>query len=57
MTAFPNSPRVIKGAIVGVDVLNTIGSVMVSQYNPDTTTRQLEARAASEDGDWAKRKD
>ncbi len=44
MTTFPNSPRLIKGALVGVDVFNPLGSVVVFQYNPDTMTRRLEAR-------------
>ncbi|MDI3466983.1 MAG: hypothetical protein OJF50_005804 [Nitrospira sp.] len=51
MSSFPNSPRLIKGALVGVDILNPVGSVVVFQYNPDTMTRRLEARAASGDGD------
>lgn len=51
MTTFPNSPRLIKGALVGVDIFNPLASVVVFQYNPDTMTRRLEARAASSDGD------
>lgn len=52
MTTFPtNSPRLIKGALVGVDAVNPVGTVVVFQYNPDTMTRRLEARAASGDGD------
>lgn len=51
MTTFPNYPRLIKGALVGTDILNPAGTVVVSQYNPDTMTRRLEARAASGDGD------
>jgi hypothetical protein len=45
MTTFPNSPRLIKGALVGVDIFNPLASVVVFQYNPDTMTRRLEARA------------
>lgn len=45
MTTFPNSPRLMKGAIVGVDVFNPLASVVVFQYNPDTMTRRLEARS------------
>lgn len=44
MTTFPNSPRLIKGALVGVDISNPLASVVVFQYNPDTMTRRLEAR-------------
>ena len=51
MSTFPNSPRLIKGALVGVDLLNPVASVVVFQYNPDTMTRRLEARAATGDGD------
>ena len=51
MSTFPNSPRLIKGALVGVDPLSPVGSVVVFQYNPDTMTRRLEARAATGDGD------
>src|SRR5688572_20500806 len=51
MSTFPNSPRLIKGALVGVDLANPLASVVVFQYNPDTMTRRLEARAATGDGD------
>lgn len=51
MTSFPNAPRLIKGALVGVDPLNPVPSIVVFQYNPDTMTRRLEARAAGADGD------
>ena len=46
MTGLSSSPRLIKGALVGVDLLNPLASVVVFQYNPDTMTRRLEARAA-----------
>lgn len=51
MTTFPASPRILKGAIVGLDKNNPLASVIVFQYNPDTMTRRLEARAAGGDGD------
>lgn len=51
MSSFSGSPRLIKGALVGKDILNPAGTVVVFQYNPDTMTRRLEARAASGDGD------
>src|SRR6516225_2093854 len=51
MSAFPGSPRLLKGAIVGVDPLNPLASVVVFQYNPDTMTRRLEPRAVSAEGD------
>ena len=53
MTTFPNSPRLAKGAIVGVDLFNPLASVIVLQYNPDTVTRTLQAQAAGEGGDRA----
>ncbi|SHG51616.1 hypothetical protein [Massilia sp. CF038] len=45
MSSFPGSPRLIKGAIIGLDPLNPLASVVVFQYNPDTMTRRLEARS------------
>ena len=51
MTTFPGSPRLIKGALIGVDPLNPLASIVVFQYNPDTLTRRLEARAVSQEGD------
>ena len=45
MTTFPGSPRLIKGAIIGLDPINPLASVVVFQYNPDTMTRRLEARS------------
>ena len=44
MTTFPGSPRLLKGAIVGIDPFNPLASVMVVQYNPETLTRTLQAR-------------
>jgi hypothetical protein len=51
MSAFPNSPRLLKGALIGVDLLNPLGRVVVFQYNPDTMTRKLEPRAVAAEGD------
>jgi len=50
MTTFPNSPRMIKGAIIGIDPLNPLASVVVFQYNPDTMTRTLAAQATGGQG-------
>lgn len=44
MTSFPGSPRLMKGALVGLDILNPLASVIVFQYNPDTMTRRLQAQ-------------
>lgn len=46
MSTFPNSPRLLKGALVGFDPANPLASVIVFQYNPDTLTRKVDARAA-----------
>ncbi len=46
MTSFPNSPRLQKGAIVGLDPFNPLASIIVFQYNPDTMTRRIEARTS-----------
>jgi hypothetical protein len=51
MTTFPNSPRLIKGALIGIDPLNPLAGIVVFQYNPETMTRRLEPRAAGGDGD------
>lgn len=51
MTGFPGSPRVMKGAIVGIDPLNPVASVIVFQYNPDAITRTLTVRAMGGEGE------
>lgn len=51
MTASPISPRLLKGALIGVDIFNPLASVVVFQYNPDTMSRRLEPRAAGGDGE------
>ncbi len=50
MTAFPRSPRLLKGAIVAVDPTNPRPRVIVFQYNPATLTRSLETQSAGGDG-------
>lgn len=47
MSTFPGSPKNQKGAIVGLDPLNPLASVIIFQYNPDTLTRTLTAQAAT----------
>jgi hypothetical protein len=51
MSTFPGSPRVIKGAIIAIDLLSGPPNVIVFQYNPDTLTRTLSAQAAGGNGD------
>ena len=53
MTTFPNSPRLLKGALVGLDLFNPIPSVIAFQYNPETLTRSLKARAMGGEGSKA----
>lgn len=46
MTTFPGSPRLLKGALIGMDLANPLASVIVFQYNPHTLTRTLQAQTA-----------
>jgi len=48
---FPGSPRLLKGAIVGIDPFNPLASVVVFQYNPDTLTRTIQPQMGGEGGD------
>ena len=50
MTTFPGSPRLIKGAIIGIDSINPVPSVIIFQYNPETLTRTLKAKTSGEGG-------
>jgi Contractile injection system tube protein len=53
MPSFPGSPRLFKGALIGVDPTTNIAAALLSanviifQYNPETMTRQVEARSLS----------
>jgi hypothetical protein len=52
MSAFPNSPRLVKGGIVLVDPdSGTVQKIIVLQYNPDTLTRTLAPQGVKEGGD------
>jgi hypothetical protein len=50
MTASPLSPRLLKGALVSVDLASPIPTVIIFQYNPETLTRQLKARGMQGEG-------
>jgi hypothetical protein len=50
MSTFPGSPRLMKGAIVGIDPFNPLASIIVFQYNPDTLTRTLTAQTTGGEG-------
>ncbi len=54
MTTFPNSPRLMKGALIGLDPVNPLASIIVFQYNPDTMTRRLDARSTG-GNEWSDR--
>ena len=49
MTTFPNSPRLLKGALVAIDPLRPMPTVIVFQYTPETLTRRIEARTSGGD--------
>jgi hypothetical protein len=42
----PFGPRLLKGALVGIEPFNPLASVIVFQYNPETLTRTLQVQAA-----------
>src|SRR5687768_16313368 len=41
MSTFPGSPRLSKGAIIGLDPFNPLASVVVFQYNPEQLSRTI----------------
>ncbi len=49
MSPSPISPRLVKGAIIGIDVANPVASIAIFQYNPDTLTRTLQAQTSGGD--------
>jgi Contractile injection system tube protein len=50
MSTFPNSPRLMKGALIGIDLVGAPPTVILFQYNPDTVTRTLQANASDTEG-------
>ena len=46
MTTFPGSPKLLKGAIVGIDPFNPVASVIIFQYNPKGLSREIQAQTA-----------
>lgn len=44
MTTFPGSPKLLKGAVIGIDLFNPISSVTAFQYNPERLVREIEPR-------------
>lgn len=47
MAGIPGSPRVQKGAIIGIDPYNPLASVIIFQYNPESLTRTITPKAAA----------
>jgi len=41
VTTFPGSPKLLKGAIVGLDLFNPLSSIAIFQYNPEQLSRSL----------------
>ena len=48
MTTFPGSPKLLKGAIVGVDLFNPLASVILFQYNPERLTRSVQVQSSNQ---------
>lgn len=53
MTTFPGSPRILKGAIVGLDLFNPLASVAVFQYNPEQISRSISPQYSQAGGGQA----
>jgi hypothetical protein len=52
MTAFPGSPRLVKGGIVLIDAVSAaIQRMIVLQYNPDSLSRTLQVQAMPDAAD------
>jgi hypothetical protein len=50
MSEFPRSPKILKGAIVGIDIFDPIASVVVFQYNPEHLSRSLDPQYSDPGG-------
>jgi hypothetical protein len=50
MTTFPNTPKLLKGAIVSIALPNPLPQVIPFQYNPVTLNRTLEVQAGGGEG-------
>ena len=49
-SAFPRSPRILKGALVAYQLPDLLPTVIIFQYNPEQLTRSLQARTATGGG-------
>ena len=50
MSALRNTPRLTKGALIGLDLFTPISNVVVFQYNPETVTRTVKPQGPSGEG-------
>jgi hypothetical protein len=50
MTTFPGSPKLLKGALIGIDASNPLASVIIFQYNPSKLTRTLTGKMSASEG-------
>lgn len=50
MTTYPRTPRMLRGALVGLDLANPVPRVILFQYNPDALTRTLKPKSPGGDG-------
>lgn len=50
MTGFSGSPKLTKGALIGLDPLKPLASVVVFQYNPEKVTRSLRPKSSGGEG-------
>lgn len=41
MSTFPGAPRLLKGALIGIDVFNPLAGVVVFRHNPDLLSKVL----------------
>ena len=51
----PDTPRVLRGALVGFDPLDPLASVILFQYNPDSLQRTLQPQTAGGGGETSDR--
>lgn len=51
MTTFPGSPKLLKGAIIGIDPFNPQGNAIIFQYNPIQLTRSITPQTTRGEGD------
>jgi hypothetical protein len=55
MSTLSNTPKVLRGAIVGINPLDPIASVVIFQYNPDSLQRTLQPQMAGGGGETSDR--